>query len=215
MIFIVSEIAVAWCSVNPVQNWGLCDPKSSAQDDSHNGKWVRVERNLNLEGGFMSGHLVSTSYPARGMHGTYAPVQNIYYRRTRRQDVRLITEIQLLAPDERPSDESDWRRADTSLRSGAKGDPLFLWYKLGKTSGETSAEEKAQLITELDILYGQDVPWYGFEKLEPPTMNLPDREPTYLTVRHGVKGTLQFHSTCMSLISLYSRTESTRPAFLA
>jgi len=61
---IVSEIAVTWCSVSPSQNWGMCDPETTAQDDSHKGKWVRVERNLNLEGGFLSGHLVCAYRPA-------------------------------------------------------------------------------------------------------------------------------------------------------
>jgi len=65
--------------------------------------------------------------------------------------------------------------------------PLYIWYKLGKTGLELSADEKSQLVTELDVLYGKDVPWYGFEKLEPPTMDAPDREPTYLTARRGVK----------------------------
>ena len=77
-----------------------------------------------------------------------------------------------------------------SLRTGIyKAPPLFLWYRVGKTAAEMTTEERAQIITELDVLYGEDVPWYGFEKLKPPTM-LQSRkfEATWLTYRRGVKG---------------------------
>jgi hypothetical protein len=52
-----------------------------------------------------------------------------------------------------------------------------------------TTEERAQIITEIDILYGEDVPWYGFEKLEPATMPETSKvEATWLTYRRGVKG---------------------------
>lgn len=67
--------------------------------------------------------------------------------------------------------------------------PLFLWYRTGKTVAEMNSEEQANIITELDVLYGEDVPWYGFEKLEPPTMHERGRvEATWITYRRGVKG---------------------------
>jgi hypothetical protein len=57
--------------------------------------------------------------------------------------------------------------------------------------------EWGYIITELDLLYGEDVPWYGFERIHPPTM--PEKgniEATWLTYRRGVKGTpfLPFNS---------------------
>ena len=84
-----------------------------------------------------------------------------------------------------------WHKVDVSLRSGIRGvSPLFLWYKLGKTAGEMSAKEKANIITELDVLYGQDVPWYGFEKMNPATLPANAKfDATWLTYRRGVKGT--------------------------
>jgi hypothetical protein len=66
--------------------------------------------------------------------------------------------------------------------------PLYLWYKVGKTAGDMTAEEKANIITELDVLYGEDVPWYGFEKLEPATLPKHKRlEATWITYKRGVK----------------------------
>jgi hypothetical protein len=113
----------------------------------------------------------------------------MYYRRTRRQDVKLISEIRLLPENEQPSPIDDWHRTRHSLRTGVIGiPPLFLWYKADKTAPQMSAEERSNLITELDILYGEDVPWYGFQKLEPAT--LPERgrvEATWITYRRGVK----------------------------
>jgi len=86
-----------------------------------------------------------------------------------------------------------WHKVKKSTRTGAASlAPLFLWYKAEKTGREmTDAERKNNLITELDITYGEDVSWYGFEKLSPPTT--PEiknkRQSAYITFRHGVKRT--------------------------
>lgn len=51
-----------------------------------------------------------------------------------------------------------------------------------------TAEEKSNIITELDVLYGDDIPWYGFERVERPT--IPEKGPvqaTWVTYRRGVK----------------------------
>lgn len=51
-----------------------------------------------------------------------------------------------------------------------------------------TGEEKNQIITEIDVLYGSDVPWFGFEKLEPAThAKSKDYAGTSITVRKGVK----------------------------
>ncbi|KAF8159653.1 Metallo-dependent phosphatase-like protein [Crassisporium funariophilum] len=167
----LSEIAVKRCVMDPIMGGDFCAPDSTSEQDAIKGKWVRVARNLNLEGGYMSGWL------------------NIYYRRTRRQDVNLVTDIQLLPGSDKPEPSDRWVKAATSLRSGVIGTPpLYLWYKIGNSAGNMSAKEKANMITELDVLYGEDVPWYGFEKLEPPTLSQHGRvEATWLTYRRGIK----------------------------
>jgi hypothetical protein len=115
--------------------------------------------------------------------------QEIYYRRTRRQDVNLVTDLKLLPAGEEPSPRDNWFKVQTSLRTGVFGTPpLFMWYKLGRTVGEMVKEEKANLITELDVLYGGDLPWYGFERVEPPTLAKKESaEATWITYRRGVK----------------------------
>jgi len=52
-------------------------------------------------------------------------------------------------------------------------------------------ERQTQIITELDVLYGEDSPWYGFEKLEPPSTpeNEGHVESVWVTYRRGVKCT--------------------------
>lgn len=126
--------------------------------------------------------------------------QNIYYRRTRRQDVRLITELKILGKGETPSPDTDWFVTKTSLRAGIRGmKPLFLWYKVGKTAGDMTASERADLITELDVLYGEDMPWYGFELLQPATIEQQGKvEATHICYRRGVKSALPLfpHSRC-------------------
>lgn len=70
-----------------------------------------------------------------------------------------------------------------------RAEPLFLWYKTGKTMQEMSTEEKNNIITEIDVLFGEDRPWFGFEKLEPPvTPEKPGHiSSVFVTYRRGVK----------------------------
>ena len=170
----LSEIAVSTCVIDPATAEDLCRPDSTTADDALKGKWVRVKRDLNLEGGWTAVYL------------------HIYYRRTRRTDVELVTDIKLLPKDESPSPDhrkDKWHRAQTSLRAGIRGTPpLYLWYRTGKTYSQMSDSEKENMITELDITYGDDVPWYGFEKLEPATMRHEKKiQSVWLSIRRGIK----------------------------
>ncbi|KAK7466365.1 Phosphatase dcr2 [Stygiomarasmius scandens] len=167
----LSEISVVRCLVRPDVAGDLCTPDTTPEKDSIKGNWVRVEKNLNYENGYWSGYL------------------HLFYRRTRRQDVNLITNIRLLPPHEEPAPIDSWTKVETSLRGGVYGvPPLYLWYQTGKTASEMSAEEKSQIITELDLHFGNDDPWYGFHKLRPPTTIAEEgkKENAFLVYRRGV-----------------------------
>lgn len=102
--------------------------------------------------------------------------------------MRLIDDILLLGDNESPPDSEGWTKSSTSLRRGViRVEPLYLWYHTSKTSAEMSADEKANIITELDIIYGDDMPWYGFERIEPMTLPSAKFENTWLTIRRGIK----------------------------
>ncbi|KAH7926417.1 Metallo-dependent phosphatase [Leucogyrophana mollusca] len=167
----LSEIAITRCMFPPNLMGDLCAPGTTIEQDAIKGKWVRVDRDLNKQSGVWS--------------------LNIYYRRTRRIDIPLITDIQLLPPSERPTPLTDpWVKVDHSIRDGVmRTEPLYLWYRTGKTMHEMTEEEKAQLITEVDVLYGEDRPWYGFDKLQPAVT--PEKEgrleSVYVSYRRGVK----------------------------
>jgi len=60
---LVSEITVVHCLIDPGYGTDLCTPESTSEQDAIKGKWVRVPRNLNLEGGYMAGWLVCRSFP--------------------------------------------------------------------------------------------------------------------------------------------------------
>jgi hypothetical protein len=147
----------------------MCVPSSSTSDDAIKGKWVRIPRDLNLQSGMW--HLL------------------LYYRRTRRRDVPLISDIQLLPSGVTPSGDGDWIKAPRSLRDGVvRAPPLFLWYLKDKTLQDISEDERQSLITELDVVYGDGDPWYGFERLSPPTTEKSARgESVSITMRRGVK----------------------------
>ncbi|KAH7913045.1 Metallo-dependent phosphatase-like protein [Hygrophoropsis aurantiaca] len=167
----LSEIAITRCMFPPSLVGDLCAPTTTIEQDSIKGKWVRVDRDLNQQSGLWT--------------------LNIYYRRTRRVDIPLITDLRLLPASDRPTPLTDpWVKVDHSIRDGImRAEPLFLWYRTGKSLHEMSAEEKAQLITEIDVIFGEDRPWYGFDKLEPPVT--PEKtgrlESVYVTYRRGVK----------------------------
>lgn len=112
--------------------------------------------------------------------------QIIYYRRTRRLDVPLINDIILLPDGTSPSAAGNWTKVSRSV--GNDG-PLFMWYRRGKAARDMTAQEKQDdVITELDILYGADRPWYGFEKIDPPaTVEKGILVRETITYRKGVK----------------------------
>lgn len=113
----------------------------------------------------------------------------MYYRRTRRLDIPLITGIQLLPDKDTPTDGT-WTKVGRSIRDGVSGEPpLYLWYRTGKFGKDMTAQEKQDdLITEIDISYGSDRPWYGFQKLEPSVTIEKGRVQTeWITYRTGVQ----------------------------
>lgn len=116
--------------------------------------------------------------------------QNIYYRRTRRHDIPLVTDLRILPDKETPSPFSDaWHKVSRSISPA--GEKLYLWYKTEKTLAQMSAnEQQNELVTELDVLFGDDQPWYGFEKLDRPVLEqkaIIKRESVWITYRKGVK----------------------------
>lgn len=117
-------------------------------------------------------------------------LQNLYYRRTRRFDVPLITNITLLPSggEAELEDKPSWRQVSTSLRDGVPGrPPIFLWYKLGPTLQDYRDENATQkIITEVDVLYGDGPAWWTFEKIPTPVTGGKGKiEPVWITYRRG------------------------------
>ena len=56
----------------------------------------------------------------------------------------------------------------------------------------TPEERQSDLITEIDVLFGADQPWYGFTKLEPPVAREQEgrMEEVSVTFRRGVHSEL-------------------------
>lgn len=193
----MTEITIEKC-LFPMSAMYLCEPKTTSEQDAIKGKWVRVNRDLNLESGLWSLY--------------------VYYRRSRRLDVDLIRDIVLLPSGEEPTTPGNWHKVSTSLRDGVpRVSSLFLWYNLGTTLSNLTSEEKSNLITELDVLFGSDRPWYGFEKLEPATTTEQKGrlESAWLTYRRGVKRNLTLNLITCSNHLLSSCTSSSATAFFS
>ncbi|KAF9533681.1 Metallo-dependent phosphatase-like protein [Crepidotus variabilis] len=165
----LSELALHRCYFPPFFAGNLCSPPSTQARDVDLGRWVKVERDLNLEGRFWSGWV------------------HMYYRRTQRADISLITDLLLLEGSQLPTNPHEWVKLGLSVRSGTpRLPPLYLWYKLGKTGHNMTTKEKANIIAELDVLYGEDVPWYGFEKIKTPVLPVGRKfDATWITFRRG------------------------------
>ncbi|KAI0774766.1 Metallo-dependent phosphatase [Trametes elegans] len=168
----LSEIHITECVVDP---WfvpsiaaDLCYPPTTKEQDALKGKWVRVERNLKLQQSIKS--------------------LNVFYRRTRRHDIPLVTEIRILPDKESPSPFSiAWKKVAHPINPS--GERRYLWYKADQTWRDmTDAERRNNIVTEIDVLFGQDDPWYGFEKVNRATFDGTTRfEPVWLTYRRGIK----------------------------
>lgn len=96
----------------------------------------------------------------------------IYYRRSRRLDVPLITDLRIINEGDEFSiadDGKTWHQAEGILTDGIypRVKNRRLWYTLQKPyANATKNEELDDVITELDILYGEDEPFWGFERVE-------------------------------------------------
>jgi len=185
----ITDITVARCVVSP-ELTTICNPPTTPEEDGMKGPWVRIPRDLNKKDGLW--YLVSLFTLVSSSILVNNTLKHLYYRRSRRLDIPLITEIQLLPKSTEPSGahQEKWKRASRSLRDGVMGsDPLYLWYKLGPTAQELSESGRQSLITELDILYGKDRSWFGFKKLDA-AINEGRKgkvDPVWLTIREGVK----------------------------
>ena len=88
---------------------------------------------------------------------------------------------------------ASWHKVPKPTRTSVSSlPPQFLWYKTEKTAREmTEDKRRNDLITELDVAYGHDIPWYGFGRLSlPATPGVKDkRQSTYIIFRRDVKRT--------------------------
>ena len=110
--------------------------RTTPEDDALKGKWVRVDRDLN--------------------HKTGRWYLHLWYRRSRRLDVPLITSLLILSDDDVdliPEPKSSWHKASGSLVDGVypRQKDIYLWYKLRPPLQDASDDEEIQeAITEID-----------------------------------------------------------------
>lgn len=104
---------------------------------------------------------------------------NVYYRRTRRLDAPLITDLRVVpepVPETLRSDLEGWTQAKGDLHDGIwPTQPVMrLWYRVAdqgtlwaKRQGITTGAGGEQgIITELDIVYGDAEPFFGFQRVQ-------------------------------------------------
>jgi len=105
----------------------------------------------------------------------------------------------LLPDKEEPYPLDGWKKANLSLRAGVvRAAPLYLWYHVGKTASEMTPKDRQNIVTEIDINFGNDDPWYGFEKLQPPTTIGHNKvENVFVSVRRGLKCELPHGSVAL------------------
>ncbi|KAG9037463.1 hypothetical protein FRB95_005402 [Tulasnella sp. JGI-2019a] len=165
----LSEIAIRPCYFPQLAN---CAPKSTPEEDATKGKWVKVGPDLNQKTGLW--------------------YLNIYYRRTRRLDVPLITSIMVLAEDAMPPQpHSSWVKASGSLVDGVYPSqrPRYLWYKIQKPlAGIPQGVEVESLVTEIDVVYGDaGGTLWGFQKTNDPVSPEGKKDPVWIVFRKGMK----------------------------
>jgi len=168
----LTMLAVKPCLVDPAYT-SYCDPRTTKDLDAKYGKWVRVERDINRQAGVWWNF--------------------IYYRRSRRLDVPLITEIRIVDEGDElslPDNGKIWHEAEGSLTDGIypRVKNRRLWYTTQKPyANATEDEELDKVITELDLVYGDSEPFWGFDRVD--GLIYPGREgkslPISLAARKG------------------------------
>lgn len=149
----MTEITVSSCYLSPALFPSMCLPPSTSEDDKLKGKWVRVDKDLNIRTGIW--------------------YLSLYYRRTHRLDAPVITDLRIApypVPTDLAAELEGWVTAKGDLRSGVwpQQDSLRLYYKLSGTPigmDDRKRQRQEDAITELDVVFGDDNPFYGFERV--------------------------------------------------
>jgi hypothetical protein len=202
----------------------MCSPETTPELDKQKGKWVIVEKDLNLRSGLW--------YVCRSSQEALLTdrFNNIYYRRTRRLDTPLISDIRVVPeppPDTLLNELLGWTKADGDLHSGVwpNQPESRLWYKLQEQdwddwrARDSTIERQemtgiGEVVTELDVLYGEAEPFFGFERVA--GGKVLDAKPgkwdaVDIVLRKGVKGESQVPMSCST--DQYSCTESSYSYF--
>ncbi|GAA95593.1 uncharacterized protein L969DRAFT_101695 [Mixia osmundae IAM 14324] len=132
----ITSIEVRSCYFSP-ELYDACQPEATPRDEQIYGKWVRVNKDVNIR---------------RGVWYTY-----VYYRRQHpfmsHPTVREMQLVQQDHADEITLASQGWTMAQGNLRSGVwpqqKG--LRIWYLLKPYHSDLSDPP----ITEIDVLYGE------------------------------------------------------------
>ncbi len=149
-----------------------CTPETTSAEDALLGKWVQVDRSLSPAG--------QLSASAGGMlTNLFGSIEQrfIFYRRSRRRDVQNVVELKLVEEGTTPPKGNDgWHRVKTGLRSKvvrmmAGQQPLHLYFRTvnpqqalqDKIGFWKERDTPIDAITELDLVYGDNPPWPGFE----------------------------------------------------
>lgn len=99
----------------------------------------------------------------------------MFYRRTRRLDTPLISDIRVVSepvPDTLQDDLTGWIKASGDLHSGIwpTQKESRIWYKLQEQSWANDRRQGmsldfGEIVTEVDVVYGDDEPFYGFSRV--------------------------------------------------
>ncbi|ORX34309.1 Metallo-dependent phosphatase-like protein [Kockovaella imperatae] len=134
----ITEITVKSCYLPPLLFPSTCAPATTPELDKTKGKWVMVKKDLNAQAGIW--------------------YLNVYYRRTRRLDTALITDVRLVSGSSQANSSLEgWTRADGDLHAGTWPSlpPVYLWYK----------SSEGTPVTEIDVIYGDADPFYGYHRV--------------------------------------------------
>lgn len=131
-----------------------CTPPTNPETDSKYGKWVKVDRALDPKSAI-------GTFATGGLSNLFNSLEQkfIFYRRSRRSDVRKITEIKLVEEgSERPDGNLGWHRVKNDLRTKmmtsmwGKEKPLHLYFKTfgGKEEKEVELDSLGRPIEKVE-----------------------------------------------------------------
>lgn len=143
----MTEVTAKAC-IWPPSIYDSCMPDSSVREDAERGKWMRIEKDLNMRVGIYYLYLFYRRLP----YGSNADTI---------RDFKLVPVSK--EPDQHLSESDGWHMVSQDVRDGVwpRQETAHLYYRTAPRSDGNRSDE----VNELDVVWGSSGTLYGWQRM--------------------------------------------------